>query len=546
MPRKPTSKELLQKVSILQEENQRLKERVTRFENLIENAGIPFGVYDPDGVLLMMNKLGAANLGGVPQDFIGRRISEFMEGNTDIFVQRIKKAIETGVPEEHEDEVSLPVGRKWFHSTYQPVKDGTDRISGVQINSIDITERKQAEGALRKSQEQLFQAQKMELLGTLVAGVVHEINNPINLIMLNVPLLQKVWKDLQSVLEEKASKEPHGNYGGLTYDFLKKNLTPLLSDMDMASNRIAKIVTDLKDFARKSDLIDKTPMQLNGAVENAVRISQATLRKSGVDIELQLAPDLPLMEGNMQSIEQIVMNLLLNASEAIDHDPGKIKVITGFKKIKGRLYVSVSDNGRGIDPSVAQRIFDPFVTTGQTSGGTGLRLSVSYSLVKAHGGDIHFLSEKGKGTTFTVTLPATLKGKRTRILVADDEESLRDVIVHALEREHGYSVEQASTGAEALIKIGSFRPDLVLLDVLMPGTDGLEVCRALEKDPRLFGIKVIIITGHADHPKLDQIKRLGFKEILEKPLRLADLLNQTRKMLGEGAGNGEWAKATWH
>ncbi|MFB0533152.1 MAG: sensor histidine kinase [Desulfatiglandales bacterium] len=245
----------------------------------------------------------------------------------------------------------------------------------------------------------------MEALGTLVSGVAHEINNPINSIMFNVDLLQKIWHDFQPILEEHAGREPHRKYGGLDYDFLKNDLGQLLSDMDMASNRITKIVTNLKNFARQSDIADMKPMQINEAIENATRLAQTTLMKSGIDLKLDLGHDLPPMEGNIQSVEQVALNLIINAIEAIDHDEGKIKVITGFRKKKGQVFVSISDNGRGIDPSVSDRLFDPFVTTRQTEGGTGLGLSVTYNLVKAHGGEITFESQREKGTTFKASFP---------------------------------------------------------------------------------------------------------------------------------------------
>jgi C4-dicarboxylate-specific signal transduction histidine kinase len=268
-----------------------------------------------------------------------------------------------------------------------------------------ILERNQAEEALKESQEQLYQAQKMETLGVLIAGVAHEINNPTNLIMLNVRLLQKIWQDVQPILKERAKREPERKYGGLKYDFLDENIGQLLSDMEMGGNRIARCVADLKDFARNSEVTEKQPISVNTAVENALRLAQTTIRKSKVDLKLALEHDLPLIDGNLQSIEQILLNILVNAVQAIDHDQGRIQVISGFEKETGRVFLSVSDNGHGIDPAISDRIYEPFVTNKQTEGGLGLGLSITKNLTEVHGGEISFNSQKGEGTTFSVFLP---------------------------------------------------------------------------------------------------------------------------------------------
>jgi len=165
---------------------------------------------------------------------------------------------------------------------------------GILLSVRDLTPQKVLE-------EQLQQAQKMEALGTLVAGVAHEINNPTNLIMYNMPLLQKVWVDLLPILREGSQKNSAKKYGGLTYDFLKDNLHRLLSDIDMAANRIAKIISDLKNFSKQADVTEKEPMDINSAVENALRLAQSTLRKSRIKLTLELAEDLPHIEGNVHS-----------------------------------------------------------------------------------------------------------------------------------------------------------------------------------------------------------------------------------------------------
>ena len=200
---------------------------------------------------------------------------------------------------------------------------GELEVMQQQLEQLKTLQR-QHEKALHDSQQQLQQAQKMETLGTLVAGVAHEINNPINLIMYNIPLLQKIWADFMPVLKERQQMEPNQKFGGFDYDFLADNLVQLVADMEMAAHRVAKTVSDLKNFSRQSNVAEKTPLQVNSAVRNAMRLAQTTLRTSAVEVNLQLGKDLPDIGGNLQSIEQIILNIIINAVQAIDHAQGKI------------------------------------------------------------------------------------------------------------------------------------------------------------------------------------------------------------------------------
>jgi C4-dicarboxylate-specific signal transduction histidine kinase len=286
-----------------------------------------------------------------------------------------------------------------------------------------------AQKALKESQQQLQQAQKMEALGTLVAGVAHEINNPINLIMYNLPLIQKIWVDFLPVLIDQKKTVPDQKFGGFTYEFLEDNLPQLIADMDLAANRVAKIVSDLKNFSKQSNVAEKLALQVNTAVKNALRLAQTTIRKSGVQVELELGDDLPLMLGNLQSIEQIILNILINAIQAIDHQKGIIRIRSGFQKKNGRILVAISDNGCGVSAAIADKLFLPFVTDKQEVGGTGLGLSVTYGLVQAHGGDISFETRQGKGTTFTISLPTLLKRETAKILIVDDDLTIREMLI---------------------------------------------------------------------------------------------------------------------
>jgi C4-dicarboxylate-specific signal transduction histidine kinase len=387
------------------------------------------------------------------------------------------------------------------------------------------------EQALKEAGQQLQQAQKMEALGTLVAGVAHEINNPINLILYNLPLLKKTWADFMPLLLEHRRSEPDRTFGGFTYDFLKDHLPQLVADMELAANRVVKIVADLKNFSRQSNIAEKTPLNINTAVRNALRLCQSTLRKAGVNVSLDLQEGLPDIEGNLQNIEQIVLNILINAVQAIDHPHGEISIQTGFTVKDGRVHLRISDNGRGIAPAIADRIFLPFVTDKQSQGGTGLGLSVSYSLVKAHDGEISFENRASGGTRFTVLLPTVLKRKAAKILVVDDDRMVRQILMEALAIPRSYLLEEATNGIEASIRLGTYRPDLLLLDVFMPEMDGVEVCRNIKAEPALAGMKVIITTGFPGHPKLDELAALGFNHVLAKPFNIPMLLKMVQTLL---------------
>jgi len=335
------------------------------------------------------------------------------------------------------------------------------------------------------------------------------------------------------ILMEQRQSQPERTFGGFSYDFLRDHLPQLIADMEMAVNRVVKIVSDLKNFSRQSNLAEKNPLDINTAVRNALRLCQSTLRKAGVNVTLELQEGLPAIEGNLQNIEQIVLNILINAAQAIDHPHGEIGIQTGFTVKDGRVHLRISDNGRGVAPAIADRIFLPFVTDKQSQGGTGLGLSVSYSLVKAHGGEIGFESRPAGGTTFTVLLPTVLKRKAAKILVVDDDRMVRQILMEALAIPRSYLLEEAANGIEASIRIGTYRPDLLLLDVFMPEMDGLEVCRNIKAEPALTGMKVIITTGFPGHPKLDELAALGFTHVLAKPFNIPLLLKMVKTLLGK-------------
>ncbi len=330
---------------------------------------------------------------------------------------------------------------------------------------------------------------------------------------------------------------PDKKIGGLPPDFVRQNLPRLISDMELAANRVALIVNGLKGFARKSNPAEKSYVQVNMAVQNAVRLADSTAKKSKTVMELDLDDNLPLLHANLQNLEQIVLNLIINALESIRHNRGRVRIVTKLLHNGKTIAIEVSDNGRGINPEVAEKIFDPFVTDRQAFGGTGLGLSVSYNLVKSHKGDISFQTNAGQGTTFIVSLPVEEKRKPFKVMVVDDDSDFRELIIRVISRDMDCIVEDFANGAEALIRMGSYPPDLLILDMFMPEMDGLGVCRAIKNELGFERLKVIIVTGFPDHPNLYEASRMGYTQILTKPLEIETFKRTVRENLN-GKSNG--------
>jgi len=270
----------------------------------------------------------------------------------------------------------------------------------------EVAERQRAVELLRENQAQLVQADKMAALGVLVSGVAHEVNNPNGFILLNMPVLKDVYLDALELFEERFRREGDFMLAGLRYTQMREELPEMLDEMLEGARRIKRIVEDLKDFARREDSPRHEPVDLNAIVRTAARLLDARIRKATRRFELALAEPLPRVLGNAQRIEQVVVNLLLNACEALPDANRAIRVATEHDRVAGVARVAVRDEGVGIPPANLGRLTDPFFTTKRDQGGTGLGLSVSAAIVKEHGGTLEFRSPPGAGTTVVLTLPA--------------------------------------------------------------------------------------------------------------------------------------------
>lgn len=266
---------------------------------------------------------------------------------------------------------------------------------------------------LQINQKQLVQADKMAALGTLVSGVAHEINNPNGLILLSIPTLVKAHKDTASILEEYY--RDHGDFtvAGLPYSRMKAEIPHILAEMQDGAQRIKRIVYDLKDFARRDDAAGKELIDFNTTVQTAVRLADPSIRKATNSFSADYGEGLPKVWGNAQRIEQVIINLILNACQALPDAGRGIRLSTAYRRATTAVVLTLRDEGVGISPEYLSRLTDPFFTTKRESGGTGLGLSVSAKIVRDHDGTLTFDSTPGEGTTVTLSFPVAQEEQTT-------------------------------------------------------------------------------------------------------------------------------------
>jgi signal transduction histidine kinase len=379
---------------------------------------------------------------------------------------------------------------------------------------------------LKNTQAQLIQSEKLSGIGEFIAGVAHELNNPLTSVMGFSEMLQNAEVDPQ-----------HKRH---------------LEIIHKSALRCQKIVQSLLGFARRSTLERKT-VCLNGLVEAAIEILQYQLRTSNVEISLKLDPNLPQAMVDPHQIQQVFVNLINNARQAIEaHQPkGWIKVATA--RHGDMVRVTIQDNGPGISEANLSKIFDPFFTTKEVGKGTGLGLSLCYGIIKDHGGSVTPRSRPGEGATFVIELPVShelakvveeapvseleavqvREGVGKRVLVIDDEESILQMVREAL-MPRGYEVDIASDGASGLQRMSEKQYDVALCDWKMPGLNGQQVYeRARLLNPALSS-RMIFITGDVINERTRKFLEQQNKICLPKPFTIIEFRAAIKKVLTSG------------
>jgi len=292
-------------------------------------------------------------------------------------------------------------GDEYYLLQAYPIFDDRGEVEGVLEFSRLITKQKNME-------IQLMQTDKLASLGQLVSGIAHEINNPNTFIRGNVSIIQEAMKDILPILDDYSRNDRNLQVARLNYDVFKSNILILLDDMAQGTNRIKTIVEGLRKFAKRDDGVLNDEVDLNDIIQNCLRLVANQIgRKAKVNLELN--GNIPKVKGNSQRLEQVVVNILINASQAIEKKMGAIEISTSFLEKENEALLKISDDGKGIDGKTLKQIFDPFFTTKRNQGGTGLGLSIAYGIIKEHKGRIEVESKLDSGTTFSIYIPVSQK-----------------------------------------------------------------------------------------------------------------------------------------
>jgi PAS domain S-box-containing protein len=377
----------------------------------------------------------------------------------------------------------------------------------------DLTERRAAEAEVARQRNALHQSEKMSALGSLLAGIAHELNNPLSVVVGRAIMLEEDCRDPQQQDQLRRLRE--------------------------AAERCSRIAQTFLKMARQNPTA-RRPTRIDQVVRNAQEMVGYAARSSGVEIRLDLQADLPTTEADADQIVQVVVNLMINAIQAMaaNDGPRRLTVRTGVDAFRSHLIIEVEDTGPGIPETIMPRIFEPFFTTKDVGFGTGVGLAVSLGMITSHNGSLTAENRPGGGALFRVSLPVERTTTRLAapgepglspvvprglsVLVVDDEPEVSQLIREILERA-GHRVEVADNGAVALDKAETGAFDAVLCDLRMPVLDGRKFRAALALRNPSLADRIVFVTG--DH--FDQGVDAGFVEgckVIEKPFRAAEVL----------------------
>jgi len=474
-----------------------LRSSEERFRALVENSSDTLVLLDAEMRVTYLTPSSQRHLGWKPDDMLGRSVFEFVHpDDRELVGMRMTQALE-----KPGDIVTQEVRVRHADGSFHVMEGvgvnrlGDPSVRAIVINARDISER-------RRLQEQLWHAQKMDAVGQLAGGIAHDFNN----------LLTAILGYCNLVLEEVPEQDP---------------LRPDLEEIRAAGERAASLTRQLLAFSRRQMLLPQL-VDVNALVSSLEKLLRRLVSEQ-VEVLTALAPSLPPVRVDPSSLEQVIVNLSVNARDAMPNggrltietaivDLDSVYAATHIPITPGRyVMLAVSDNGAGMDAATRARIFEPFFTTKAQGKGVGLGLATVYGIVKQNGGFIWVYSEAGHGTVFKVYLPpaeiaattdprqAPAESARQRgwetVLLVEDEDAVRALAREVLRR-HGYVVLEAKHGVDAL-RLAERHPDeihLLITDVVMPHMSGSELARRLAGDRPTM--KVLFMSGYTDHDVL--------------------------------------------
>jgi len=513
-----------------------LRKSDEEYQELYDNAPVGYHEIDVEGRIIRVNRTEAEILGYTREEMLGRTVTDFVaEPQREAAIEAVRKKLAGEIPTRRLERTYIRKDGEEVRVAIEEnlVRDPQGRIVGIRSVLQNITD-------LKRLEEQLRQAQKMEAIGQLAGGIAHDFNNLLTGIIGNLSLAEII-----------ASPE----------------IRHYLANATVAAERAVNLVRQLLTFSRKSRIVLRT-VDLNALVEEVHHLIRETIDRR-IEIIVNTEEKLPCILADASQMNSILMNLCINARDAInmilEHqaipqrigDRFFIEIGTQAVEIDDvycrthldtqpgtYVLLTVSDNGIGMNEVTRRRIFEPFFTTKEVGQGTGMGLAGAYGIIHQHGGWINFYTEYGKGTTFKIYLPAikeesvtpastppedVLGGTET-ILLVDDEEMIRSLGQTVLES-YGYTVLIAQDGKEAINLYLKNREsiDLVILDLSMPHLSGREVLQQLRGIDA--NVKVIISSGYGLNGQSENLGRIGVKYFISKPYRPMDLASEVRKVL---------------
>lgn len=519
--------------------------REARLSTTLTSIGDAVIATDPEGRVELMNPVAELLTGWTSAEASGRRLSESFK----IINERTRAPVESPVDRvlregrvvglaNHTAITRRDGTERSIADSAAPIRDASGAVLGIVMVFRDITEERLAELERERLRARLIQADRMASLGTMAAGIAHEINNPLSFIQANLSAMERYLDELEG---RWASAHRDSHRAGC--DRLRET-REVLSDCQEGADRVRRIVKDLTMFARGQE--DE------GEVADVHSVALFSLKMA----ELQIRPrarivkelsDVPSVAAGHARLGQVLLNLLVNAAQAIPEgtpERHSVRLATYMENGSERVIIEVSDTGSGIAPEHLPRLFDPFFTTKPVGAGTGLGLAVCHGIIASLGGEIKVESKLGAGTTFRVLLPKAqhtrpdepvlaphLPAHRGRIFVIDDDARVGKSIARTLEPDHDVVVmTDAKQALERIIQGDHF--DAVLCDLMMPELSGMEIHERLQVTHPSLLKRFIFVTGGAFTPRAQAFLASAEATCISKPIDPGTLFEAIRKILG--------------